>query len=81
MKEVASSNSNHMNLYKKPFVNIALQPIIWQAFVAAPLCGLAAMVCGGGDTPTGTDTTDLAQRKIETGIISSRYNTIPCTFT
>ena len=36
-------------------------------FVAALLCGLATMVCGGGETPTGTDTTDLAQCKIETG--------------
>ena len=55
-------------LLHKPFVNSALKKIIWQGFVAALLCGLATMVCGGGDTPTVTDATDLAQCKIETGI-------------
>ena len=59
IKEVANSNSTQMSFYKKPFVNSALQPIIGQGFDAALLCGLATMVCGGGDTPTGTDTTDL----------------------
>ena len=34
-------------LLQKPFVNSALQKIIWQVFVAALLCVLATMVCGG----------------------------------